>query len=190
MNDSGDGHAVFDLFIDDAVTAYDDRATFPDFVGAAFEDFAQDLDVHLPLGKTDEIQTGLGLAAHSVDVAERIRRRDLPKGIGVIDNRGEEIDGVDDGKVRSQAKYSRVVRRLRPDQHIDVVELWQIVQNLHEVGGAELSGSTRGFYRLRQPNGFFISEHHSLVSVVRSTSQFNALSHAFLSLKWISGAEY
>jgi hypothetical protein len=33
---------------------------------------------------------------------------------------------------------------------------------LHEVGGAELSGSTRGFDRLRQPNGFFLSDHHRL----------------------------
>ena len=80
-----------------------------------------------------------------VDVAERIRRRDLPEGIRVIDNRREKIDRVDDGEVRPQAKYSGIVGGLRPDQHVRVVEFWQIVQNLHEVGRAELSGSTRGF---------------------------------------------
>src|SRR5918994_1148924 len=190
MNSAGHGQTVFDLFIDDAVTADDDCAAFFDLIGAAFENFSQDLDVHLSFWKADEVQACLGLAAHGVDVAEGIRRRDLPEGIRVIDNRREEIDCVDDGEVRSQAKYSGVVGRLRPDQHVRVVELWQIVQNLHEVGWAELSGSTRGFDRLRQPNGLFLSDHHRLVSVVRSQTQFNALSHAFLWPKRISGAEH
>jgi hypothetical protein len=45
------------------------------------------------------------------------------------------------------------------DEHVDVVELWQSVQNLHEVGGAELSRSTGGFDRLRQPDRFFLAYH-------------------------------
>jgi len=35
------------------------------------------------------------------------------------------------------------------------------VQDLHEVGGAELGGSTRGLDLLRQANGFFVFQHHA-----------------------------
>jgi hypothetical protein len=41
-----------------------------------------------------------------------------------------------------------------------VLELGQAVQNLHEVGGAELSGSTRGLNFLRQPYGFSLFQNH------------------------------
>jgi hypothetical protein len=36
------------------------------------------------------------------------------------------------------------------------------VQDLHEVGGAELGGSTRGLDLLRQPNGFAFAELHRI----------------------------
>jgi len=42
-----------------------------------------------------------------------------------------------------------------------MMKLGQIVQNLHEVGGAELSGSTRGLDFLRQPYGLLLRENHS-----------------------------
>jgi len=41
-----------------------------------------------------------------------------------------------------------------------VSKLWQIVQNLREVGGAELRGSTRGLDLLRQAHGSLFPEYH------------------------------
>jgi hypothetical protein len=41
-----------------------------------------------------------------------------------------------------------------------MIKLGQIVQDLHEVGGAELSGSTRGLDLLRQSHGFVFSKNH------------------------------
>jgi hypothetical protein len=41
-----------------------------------------------------------------------------------------------------------------------MLELGQAVQNLHEVGGAELSGSTRGLDFLGQPHGLLFAQNH------------------------------
>jgi hypothetical protein len=43
-----------------------------------------------------------------------------------------------------------------------MVKLGQVVQDLHEIGGAELGGSTRGLDLLRQPHRFlFVQDHDS-----------------------------
>ena len=57
------------------------------FVGAAFEDFTEDGDIHFTLGKTDDVHAGLGLAAHGVNVAQRIGRGNLAEDIRVVDDR-------------------------------------------------------------------------------------------------------
>jgi hypothetical protein len=54
-----------------------------------------------------------------------------------------------------------------------MVELWQVVQNLHEVGGAELSGSTRGFDLLRQAHGLFLSKNHCALRLILIRGKFN-----------------
>jgi hypothetical protein len=41
------------------------------------------------------------------------------------------------------------------------------VQDLREVGGAELSGSTRGFDLLRQPHWLFVFKQHTAPTVDR-----------------------
>jgi hypothetical protein len=41
-----------------------------------------------------------------------------------------------------------------------MLKLGQAVQNLHEVGGAELGGSTRSLDLLRQAHGFAFSQKH------------------------------
>ena len=64
--------------------------------------------------------------------------------------------------------HPRVVGGFRSDQHIDVVKLRQAVQNLHEVGGAELGGSTRGLDLLRQPDCFVCPELHRDLTLILS----------------------
>jgi hypothetical protein len=38
-----------------------------------------------------------------------------------------------------------------------MMKLWQVVQYLREVGGAELGGSARGLDLLRQTHGFLLT---------------------------------
>jgi hypothetical protein len=68
----------------------------------------------------------------------------LAKDIRVIDNWGKEIHRVDDRQIRPETIDPGVVGGFGADKQIGVLELGQLVQNLHEIGGAELSGSTGG----------------------------------------------
>ena len=90
----------------------------------------------------------------------------MTKNVGVIDNGSEKIDGVDDGEVGPKTIHPRVVGGFRSDQHVDVVKLRQAVQNLHEIGGAELGGSTRGLDLLRQPDCFVLPELHGTPTLI------------------------
>src|SRR4030095_16742458 len=92
-------------------------------------------DVHFTLRETNDVHASLGFTAHGVDIAQRIGGGDLAENIGVIDDGGEKIDGVDDGEVGPKTIHPRVVGSFRSDQHVDVVKLRQAVQNLHEIGG-------------------------------------------------------
>jgi hypothetical protein len=55
-----------------------------------------------------------------------------------------------------------------------MLELGQLVQDLHEVGGAELGGSTRGLDLLRQSHGLFLDHQHDGLNLVRTMAKFNA----------------
>src|SRR5262249_31902148 len=143
-------------------TADDHGATFFHFVGAAAQNLAKNRDVYLPLRKANNVHAGLRFTAHGIDIAQRISSGDLAKNIRVIDDGSEKIDGVDDGEVGTKTIDPRIVGGFGSDQHVGVVKLRQAVQNLHEVGGAELGGSTRGLDLLRQPNGFIFAELHRI----------------------------
>ena len=128
----------------------------------------------MPFGKADDVHAGLGVTPHGVDVAQRISGGDLAENIRIIDDRSEKIDGVHDSEVRPETIYPRVVGGFRSDQHIDVVKLRQAVQNLHEVGGAELGGSTRGLDLLCQPDCLVFSELHRKSTLILLMVYFNA----------------
>ena len=100
MYKPGHGKPVFRLVVVDAVSAADDRAGF----GAFFISAAQDL-VHGFLWHgfryAHNVQRKLRLAAHRVDIGQRICRRDLSECIRIIRNRREEIKRL----------YNRTIRR-------------------------------------------------------------------------------
>src|SRR5215510_1734274 len=162
MDGSGDCHAIFDFLVDDAVPADDHSATFFHFVSAAAQNLAKNRDVYFPLRKTNNVHAGLRFTAHGVDIAQRISSGGLAENIRVIEDGSEKIDGVDDGEVGTKTIDPRVVGGFGSDQHVGVLKLRQGVQDLHEVGGAELGGSTRGLDLLRQPNGFIFAELHKI----------------------------
>src|SRR5262252_1191868 len=160
MDGSRDRHAIFDFLVDDAVPADDHGATFFHFVGAAAQNLAKNRDVYFPLRKANNVHAGLRFTAHGIDIAQRISSGDLAKNIRVIDDGSEKIDGVDDGEVGTKTIHARVVGGFGSDQHVGVVKLGQAVQDLHEVGGAELGGSTSGLDLLRQPDRFVFHKLH------------------------------
>ena len=185
MNDPRDGHAVFDFFVDNAVASYNNRAALFDFIGAAFENLAKDFHLHLTLWEANDVHRRFGFSTHGVNVAQRIRGGDLTEDIGIVNDGREKIHRVDDGQIGTQTKYPGVVGRFRSDEHIGVVEFGQFVQDLHEVGWAELSGSTRGLDLLCKSHGWFFPEPHKFFP-----SDLSARLLASPSLGWISNAGY
>ena len=109
MNDAGNGHTVLDLVVNDAVAADDHGAGLFDLIGAALENFAEDGNIHLPLGKTNDVHAGLGIAAHRVNIAQRIGRGDLPEEVWVINDGREKVHRVDDRQVRAQSVHPGVI---------------------------------------------------------------------------------
>ncbi len=142
MHDACDGHAELRLRIDDAVATDDDGPSFSTRSAPPLRMSPRMLQVQFAFGKGHDVQRRPGLRSHCVDVAQRVCRRDLTEGIRVVDNGREEIDGVDNGQVPSKAEYPGVVIRFGADDYIGVLESWQAAQDLLEVCGTELGGTT------------------------------------------------
>jgi hypothetical protein len=69
-----------------------------------------------------------GTAAHRVDVGERVGGRDRAEEPRIVDDRREEVDGLDDGRAAAEAVDRRVVRRLVPDEQVRVGGRGQLLQ--------------------------------------------------------------
>src|SRR5207249_12218997 len=134
----------------------------------------KNLDFHFTLREANDVHASLGFTAHGIDIAQRVGSGDLTKNVGVIDNGSEKTDGVDDGEVGPKTIHPRVVGGFRSDQHVDVVKLRQAVQNLHEIGGAELGSSTRGLDLLRQPVCLIFTELHRKLILILLVLHFNS----------------
>src|SRR5262249_61531909 len=90
----------------------------------------------------------------------RIRTGELDENVGAVDEGGGKIAGGGDGEGGTKTIAPRVVGGFGSGQHVGVVKLRQAVQDLHEGGGAELGGSTRGLDLLRQPDRFVFHKLH------------------------------
>jgi hypothetical protein len=73
----------------------------------------QHVDRHADDGERED-----RLAAHGVDVRERIGRRDTPEVVRVVDDGHEEVGGRDDGLLVVETVDGGVVGRFRADEQI------------------------------------------------------------------------
>ena len=72
-------------------------------------------------GKHTERQRSERTAAHGVNVAESVRRGDLPEDVRVVDDGREEIDRLDQRLIGRDLIHSGVVGVVEADQNIGVV---------------------------------------------------------------------
>ena len=75
---------------------------------------------------------------------KRIGGCDLSERVRVVHDRREEVDRVDDGEIRPQPEHSGIVGGFGADEHVRVFELREAVQNLLQVGWAELGRAAPG----------------------------------------------
>ena len=115
---AGHRHAVFDLFIGHAMAADDRDTGLARFRCAAAQDFTEHRAGQSGLRPADDIQRGLGRAAHRVDVGQRVGRGDCAVGERIVDDRREEIDRVDDRQIVAQTEHSGVVAGSDTDEQV------------------------------------------------------------------------
>ena len=73
------------------------------------------------LGKAGDGERRQGPSAHGIDIAQRIRRRDLPVKVGVVDDRSEEVDGLDECRAPVPPVHTRIVAGPEVDQNPPIV---------------------------------------------------------------------
>src|SRR5450830_985399 len=85
---------------------------------AAGEDFLDHLDRQLVERHADDRQSHDRVAAHGVDVRQRVGRGDATEVVGIIDDRRKKIGGRDQRLTVVQAIHGGVVARLRAHQQV------------------------------------------------------------------------
>ena len=108
--------AVLQLGIDNGVPADNQRSGFVHFLLTAGENFSQHLERQLAGRKRDDVECRHWLAAHGVDIGQRICRGDLTEIERIVDNRREEIHCLYQRDVVGQAKDPSIVERLAADE--------------------------------------------------------------------------
>ena len=73
---------------------------FGDLVGPAPENLVDGIERKKIGGHRDDIHRGDGLAAHGINVGERVGGRDLPEKVRVVHDGREEVEGLDKSEIR------------------------------------------------------------------------------------------
>ena len=137
------GQPVLQLFVDDGVTADDERARLVNFFLAAAQNLGEDGDWKFAGWKPDDVHRGHRFAAHREHVGQRIGRGDLTKQEWIVDDRREEIDGLHEREIVGQHKDPRVVEGLTPDNEARIRLEGQTAQRARQVTRTQLRRSAR-----------------------------------------------
>ena len=100
------------------------------------EDVPQHLRVELAR-KSDEVERRERPAAHRVDVGQRVGRGDLAEAPRVVDNRGEEVDRLEQEPI-AEGHVAGVIVAVDAARVAVGVRGGEAAENLLEVGGREL----------------------------------------------------
>jgi hypothetical protein len=103
------GHAVLGHRVVDGVPAYDRAAGGVGDVQTAAQHLAQQLDGQVFTGPGGEVHRDERLAAHGVDVRQRVGGGDATPVVGIVHDGREEVGGQHDGPLVVQAQHRRVV---------------------------------------------------------------------------------
>ena len=143
VDHAGDGEAVLGLGIVDRVPAHDRGAGGADDVVAPAQDLGEHLGSELLDRPRDQVQRGERPATHRVHVRERVGGRDPPEVVRVVDDRREEVGGLDDGQVLAQAVDGGVIAGRGADEEVGVGRLRQRLHNRGEQRRGHLARAPR-----------------------------------------------
>jgi hypothetical protein len=137
-----DAEAVLELGIDDRVAPDDRAAGLGGLVATAAEDARQHVEPDLVVGVAAHRERNLWLASHGVDVGERVRRGDRPEGLRFVDDGGDEVDGERQLPAGIRTHEGRVLEWTDIALDPGMLRRSDLAQDLDQVRGAQLTGST------------------------------------------------
>ena len=120
VNESDHRKAVFWLLVVDRMSAHDRHAGRCHDVGTTSQHVGQQLERERVSRPPNHLQGGERLSTHGVDVRDRVGGGNATPVVRFIDDRRQEVDGLNEGATRPDAKNARVVRRRHADQKIRV----------------------------------------------------------------------
>ncbi len=160
VGETGDRKAVLRLLVVDRVAACEVAARFGGHVRTASEHLGSELEGHPVTRPAEQVDRDQRLAAHRVDVRQRVGRRDPAPVVGVVDHRREEVRGHHHGPSPVDAHHRTVVAVLEPDEEV-VVRLAGVEPGQHplELAHRDLAGTPATGRELRQPDGVLGGRH-------------------------------
>ena len=142
MSATRDRETVLELFVDDRVTADDEGAGLVNFVLPTAQDLGEHAQRKRVRWKADDVERSERLTAHGIDVGEGIRRCDLAKGVWIIDDRREEVDGLHEREVVGQHEDPRVIEGLATDDQVGIGPVRERRERSRQVTRTQFGGST------------------------------------------------
>ena len=149
MDEARHGQAVDRLRAVDRMPAGDDGPGLIRLVIAAAQDLAHGVAVHL-VGQTHHVQRQLRLAAHRIDITQRVRRRNLPVEERVIDDRRKEVCCLYDGDVVRDLVDARVVALVVADEKPRVAVRAEALEHPAQRPSAHLRAAAGAGSQLRE----------------------------------------
>lgn len=94
--------------------------------------------------ETDHVHCRQGLSPDSVNIGEGVGSGNLPVGVGIIDNRGKEVERLDQYLPVSQTVEPGISKRNILREQVRVVKFWYLPQDLGQGLRTYLGSSTGG----------------------------------------------
>lgn len=135
MHDSRDGQAVDRLWIADGVSTCQAAFGLDAHQGSTSENALNGVIVDQSIGHAGNGERGDRASTHGVDIGEGVGGGDPTVELGVVDDRGEEVGGLDQCDFIGELEYTGVVCGGGANEESGVVVLRQPMQNLRECLG-------------------------------------------------------
>ena len=120
LDDAGHRIAEHDLFIVHAVAAQERHLLLRQDLQSSPHHLRQDGPIHTLLGKTGHRKGRHRCPGHGPDIIEGIQGGNAPVVEGIVDDRGKEVQRLDQGQIVPETKHSRVVGSVEADQKIGI----------------------------------------------------------------------
>ena len=120
MNHARDGIPELHFIIANAVPAHYRTASFHHLRQATGQDPLQNCQVTL-LRKADHGQRAQRPTTHGIHVAQRVDCGDLAESVRIVNDRGEEIYGLNEGELIGNFVHAGVIGFVKADQHVRVM---------------------------------------------------------------------